>query len=199
VTALASRTASHRLSERLAEIVRFRQEEEGGERSWLCLLGGGALVLISAALIAFIAYETVYHQSAGGSGTLFWLGLAFFPYTTGVFVFCLGYEMNDTARAVKLTAVILVFSVVVVAAAAVALLVMAGSGAVEGAGAAAAGRGKSMAGMLTEVGPEGRDDELASQMYTLKCERCGELFAPVPPKAACPYCGWEAVTVAVGK
>ena len=199
MTALASRSASHRLGARLAEIVRVRQEEEGGQRSWLCLLGGGALVLISATLIAYIAHDTVYHQSAGGSGTLFWLGLAFFPYTTGVFVFSLGYELNDTGRAVKLTAVILVFSVVVVAAAAVVLLIMAAGGAVEGAGAATAGRGRAVTGMLTEFGPRAEDDELASQMYTLKCERCGKQFAPVPPKATCPYCGWEAVTVAVGK
>src|SRR5436190_11406770 len=109
-------TRSSAMGVRLREIVRFRDEEEGGERSWSCLLGGGALVLVSAALIGVIAYHAVYRHEAGQSGTMFWLGLSFFPYTAGVFIFSLGYELFDSGRALKLTLVILVFSVVVVAA-----------------------------------------------------------------------------------
>jgi hypothetical protein len=181
----------------MRDLVRFRAEEEGGERSWACLLGGGALVLVSAALIGFIAYHAVYLHKAGESGAMFWLGLAFFPYATGVFIFSLGYELNDSGRALKLTLVILVFSVVVVAAAAFALVFMS-EGAEVAAGSGGTRNGRTVAALASEFSPESGEDELKSQMFTVQCERCGELFAPVPPKAICPFCGWEAVTIAIG-
>jgi len=185
---------SSAIGARMREIVRFREEEEGGERSWACLLGGGALVLVSAALIGFIAYHAVYLHEAGESGAMFWLGLGFFPYATGVFIFSLGYELNDSSRALKLTLVILVFSVVVVAAAAFALVFMSEGAAEATAGAGGAQRARTVTSLASEFRSDPAEDELASQMYTVRCERCGELFAPLPPRARCPFCGWEAVS-----
>ena len=184
---------SHAIGDRMREIVRFRRE--GGERSWACLVGGGAVVLVSAALIGFIAYHAVYRHEAGASGAMFWLGLAFFPYAAGVFVFSLGYELNDAGRALKMTLVILGFSVIVVAAAALVLVLMSEGAAEAAGGAGSARRGRSLAGLVSELRPEPGEDELESQMFTVQCEQCGELFAPMPPKAQCPFCGWQAVTI----
>ena len=188
-----SLSRSSAIGARVREIVRFRKEEEGGERSWACLLGGGALVLVSAALIGFIAYQSVYLHKSGESGAMFWLGLAFFPYATGVFIFSLGYELNDSSRALKLTLVILVFSVVVVALAAFALVFMSEGAAEATAGAGGAQRARTVTALASEFGPESAEDEFKSQMFTVQCARCGELFAPLPPQATCPSCGWEAL------
>src|SRR5258708_6933217 len=112
------------VADRVRSVAAYAAAEEGQGRPLLCLLGGGFVTLVSLALIAFIAYHAVYLDSTGTSGAMFWLGVAFFPYATGAFVFSLGYEFNDIGRALRLTMVILVTSVVFLAIASVALLLL---------------------------------------------------------------------------
>jgi hypothetical protein len=185
---------SWRFHKRVREVAAFEDDGASASRPLLCLVGGGALVLVSALLIAFIAYETTYLHRAGESGTIFWLGLAFFPYALGVFVFSLGYELGEPGRALRLTLLILVFSVVVVVAAGVVLLLLSPAGGGEAVLTAhGAQRGRGGLTLASEFGPSSDKDELASQTFTVTCERCGEMFIPLPPDAICPACGWKAV------
>jgi hypothetical protein len=186
-----------RLGERVRSVAAYAAENKGQERPLLCLVGGGFLILVSAALIAFITYHAVYLHKSGESGTFFWLGMAFFPYTVGAFVFSLGYELNDTGRALRLTLVILVTSVVFVGIACVALILLTRADAASSA--FSGNRGRSAFGLIAGIGeedsPQGEGDA-STDMFTVTCDRCGERFMPLPPQATCPSCGWQAVTVA---
>jgi uncharacterized OB-fold protein len=37
-------------------------------------------------------------------------------------------------------------------------------------------------------------DEPESELWTIRCQACGEQFIPLPPNAICPYCGRAAVS-----
>jgi Zn finger protein HypA/HybF involved in hydrogenase expression len=41
-----------------------------------------------------------------------------------------------------------------------------------------------------------QEPETQSDLFTITCWQCNQDFIPLPPNAACPNCGWTAVTVA---
>jgi hypothetical protein len=181
------------------------------ERDFLTLSGGLAVAAIAFAIIAMIAYKTFYSHSVSENTGIFFLGLAFFPYTGGVFLFAYSWERGDIAKALRLTLIVAVISVVALAAFAFILALLSRSKDAAKAATGGSGAGWSLPGypdnsMLDMGGPIGavlgligtaqhksRDRAVELQ---IGCERCGLSYVPVPPKAACPACGWEAVSAA---
>ena len=63
-----------------------------GARDPLLLGGGFVVAAISAALIVLIAYKTFHTHTVSTNSGIFFLGLAFFPYTGGVYMFCYAWK-----------------------------------------------------------------------------------------------------------
>lgn len=178
---------------RVRSVAAFAAADESQGRPLVCLVGGGFLTLVSLALIAYIAYHAVYRHATGTSGAMFWLGVAFFPYATGAFVFSLGYEFGDVGRALRLTLVILLTSVVFLAIASFALIFLVRPEAA--ASAIGSERGNALGIVSRMAGEEDKGLPPDDDMFTVTCGRCGVRYIPLPPDAACPECGWQAVTV----
>jgi len=176
-------------------------------RPFSLILGGAAVTIVSLFVLGFVAYHTFYAHTVSQNSGIFWLGLAFFPYAGGVFLFCYGYELCDAARALRLTLIVLVVSAAALVAFAVVLGVLSKSkGAAAAVSESSGHSGSAVGGGLPHAifsvvddyagGSRAAADEAPSDLFAITCERCHHQYMPVPPKAVCPSCGWAAVTVA---
>ena len=176
------------------------------------LMTGGFLALGTMTGIVAIVYKTWRLHEMSENTSILIIGLLFFVYTGGVWVFSYGWERGDPAKAIRLTVVIVVLSAVAVLIALVAMSILsrakggASGGDETGAGDSGGAEvlGIRIAPVLRTAGSYVEDgrlqaeapDESDSELSTVRCEQCGERFIPVPPKALCPFCGWAAVTTA---
>jgi len=185
---------------------------EEGERDALMLAGGVVVAAIALALVIFIAYKTFYAHTVSTNSGIFFLGLAFFPYTGGVYMFCYAWKRGDVAAALRLTLVVALASAAALALFAVVLALLSRSK--DAAAAATNGeRGGDFLGRgVSDVfdGGVGLPADIlmgtfgvarqrpAEEPAALRvvCERCGGVYTPAPPRAACPSCGWEALGAA---
>jgi hypothetical protein len=179
-----------------------------GERDPLLVGGGIVVAAISATLIALIAYKTFYAHTVSANSGIFFLGLAFFPYTGGVYMFCYAWKRGDVAGALRLTLIVAIASAAALALFAVVLALLsrskdAATAAAKGEGARdwtetglgnvfEAGRGIP-ADILMGTFGVAQTQRAAEPALRVVCERCGQTYTPVPPRAACPSCGWEAL------
>lgn len=172
------------------------------------LIAGGAVALGGMAGILAIVYKTWYLQEMSQDLALWISGFLFFVYAGGVYVFCYGWERGDAARAVRLTAVIVMLSAVAVLILAVALSLLSKAKDAAGASEAAPGTASEndfdVAGTLRVLGSYVDDGSYRSEtsrppesdLYAIDCHNCGQRYIPIPPRALCPSCNWAAVTVA---
>lgn len=187
-------------------------EPQGQDRPLELLLAGGALALGTLASVVAIAYKAWYSHDIAANTAILVAGLLFFIYAAGVYVFCYGWTRYDTAKAVRLTTVIVVLTGASVLIIGVGLALLAKArGPGQGGGAAKAGRGglrANLAGAFRAFGSyveEGElpaeedgppDDAAGSDLFTIACRGCGERYIPLPPTATCPSCGWTGVSAA---
>jgi hypothetical protein len=145
---------------------------------------------VSAALCGLLARHIwLTHEAEQGAG-LYGVSMLFVLFAGGVYVFSLGYELNDPGRALRLTLIIAVLGVV-------ALALMIGAFAAlawirSGMGAVAMEKPtKTVLGLVsaieggTAAGDAPKHDPLD---YLVTCKSCKRDFIPVPPDAVCPWC-----------
>ncbi len=166
------------------------------------LLEGGAVALGTMGAILVLAYKCWYADQIAENTAVLLIGFLFFIYTGGVWIFSYGWCKRDQAKAMRLTAVIVVFSAVAVLIVGVALSMLRSApaaGEEEEATSAGGGAG-NLGGVLRTAASYVDDgalhlvhDEARSELNSVACEHCGEHFIPLPPKALCPFCGWSAV------
>jgi hypothetical protein len=108
-----------------------------------------------------------------------------------------------------MTVVIVVLSAVAVLIAAIALALLSKSkGGGRGGGSGSGGDGEidlgaplRVLGSYVEDGSVDLEAATASQpeapqsdLFRITCWQCGQDYIPLPPRAVCPNCGWNAVT-----
>ena len=178
-------------------------------RDWLCVTGGALLAIVSFAAIVYSAYHGWYVQDLALDWAYGGIGFGFMFYALGVFVFAYGWTGGEMEPAVRLTFFICALTLATVVAI-VLLLKSKGAGA---KGAATAGQAAASAAgsdfnsvpVLHAVGsmliPEEADDVVETRPgaldapFSVTCGGCGARFAPVPPKALCPFCNQPALAV----
>jgi hypothetical protein len=202
---------SHQAAEPFADwAAPARRPGSAGGRPLELLVLGGAVALATLLAVLVIVYKAWYAQEMAENTATLICGFLFFVYTGGVYIFCYGWERADVGKAVRLTVVVVLLTAVAVLIVALVLAVLSKSkGAVSKASETADGEGENVIdlGLLRVVGSYVEDGsvdldrarqepETQSDLFTITCWQCNQDFIPLPPNAACPNCGWTAVTVA---
>src|ERR1041384_4406534 len=104
------------------EVLDYHRDESLPGKPLHILIPGGLVALASLGLIILVAYKTWIDHSfdAGVAFTL--IGVLAPFYIGGVFLFSYGYELYNIPRALRLTAIILFFTVAAVVIVAVLFL-----------------------------------------------------------------------------
>ncbi|HLF76306.1 MAG TPA: hypothetical protein VJB57_02340 [Dehalococcoidia bacterium] len=211
-----SRPGDTKVFAKTQDVLAYHQDAAQEGRPLYLLLGGAAVAMVCLVLIGMLAYRTWYLQEIQPDQAYFGVSFLFCFYVLGVFLFCYAYELYDLPRALRLTLIAAVVSVIL-------LVLVIGSLAslakLKGGASAIAGEGDSVSdgGLLGTIasfaggdGDRGRDRDWRRRSwrrmgsfdpptresipFLVNCLGCGEMFTPVPPKAACPHCGRAAIT-----
>ncbi len=180
------------------------------------LIPGAVLAIIALVIGGLTAYATFGKQALPqGEGIAILIPVAII-YIAGVYLFSYGYEMQSTAKAIRLTAIIVVITVLAVFLIAVLVVVLGALGKSEGnggsrryggggarsaagsavplaaAGAAPAGSGMSNVAILPfflSTGG-GRTRTIVNNITTpITCPNCHQDFVPVKgQELQCPHC-----------
>ncbi len=179
------------------------------------LIPGAVLAIIALVVGGLTAYATFsQHALPQGEGIAIIIPVAII-YIAGVYLFSYGYEMQNTAKAIRLTAIVVVVTVLAVFLIAVLFIVLgalgkgdergggkslgrsASHGAYQAAPLAAAGAGTSGGGMsnlailpfFISTGG-GRTRTIVNNITTpITCPNCHQDFVPVKgEELQCPHC-----------
>jgi hypothetical protein len=185
-----------RVFERTRDVVNYQTDPATTGRPVSFLLGGGLLAVVSAVLCGLLAYDIWYRQEVSADRGLFGVSLLFVLYVAGVYIFALGFELYDVARAIRLTLVIAVLSViglaVMIGVFAVLVKLRAGANVLAGS-EDEAGNVLGLAGGFESDEAEERSERHPLD-FLIRCPACHQDFTPAPPKAICPWCGKSALT-----
>ncbi len=163
------------------------------------MIPGGIIALVSLVLIVFVIYQTwIQGTLSQNVGPLLIVLLAPF-YIGSVFLFSYGYELYDVPKALRLTAIVVFFTVaavVIVAVLAVVVLAMGeqASGSSNSSRSRRSGRGgvSGMGGyggfIPFVVGGVG-GMQPPTQTVTREVVREVPVAPPKPQPIQCPYCG----------
>ena len=186
------------------EVVAYDHDESLPGKPLHILIPGGLVALASLAVIIFVAYLTWYKGELDhGTGLILVALLAPF-YVGGVFLFSYGYELYNIPRALRLTAIIVFFTLAAVVIVAVLFFVLAsgrglpessssskrkssGSAKVQSRGtpSSSGGLGIPNIGPLVILGGPGRTHTREVTREVVK-----EVEVPVAPRSVdCPFCG----------
>ena len=181
-------------------VIDYRDDGSRPGRPLGLLIGGGAVALVSMALMLSLAYQTWYLGEIDTDRGYFGVSFLFAIYVFGLFLFCYGFHTYDAAKALKLTLILTVVSVVALLFIVAVFAALAKLKAVGSFGDPASGAGDrtgpyalSLGGLLMgEEAPATGEPE--SDLFLIHCQGCGAGFIPIPPAAICPECGRAAAT-----
>jgi hypothetical protein len=163
------------------------------------LLAGAAVSLGTLAGVLLIAYKAWYAGQVGEDRAAIIVSLLSLVYAGGAYIFAYAWERGDQVKALRLTLVILVGSVaaVLVAAAAMSLLSRARGGSAlleDRSPLGPSGLARAAASYVEQGRVQLEPEAAPSELMTITCEKCGQAFIPLPPRALCPFCGWAALS-----
>lgn len=186
-----------RVFERTQAAFAYQQDAASEGRPVSLMLAGGLLALVSAAFCGLLARQIwLANEVPSGSG-LWGVSLLFVLYVGGLYVFCLGYQLYDVGRALRLTLIFAVISIIALTIVIGTFVVLAklrsGATVLTGAGDKAG----PLVGMLGTF--EGDDEAARGERdpldFLIRCPHCHDDFTPTPPAAVCPWCGKAALSV----
>jgi hypothetical protein len=174
------------------------------------LIGGAVIALPSLILAILVAVQTFGNHTIDQTTGIAFLAALVPCYAIGVFIFSYGYELYDTAKALRLTALIVVISVfaVVMVAALVVVLSAMSKGRGESSGGSGVSHGYGGGGGLVEgmvlgsvLGGPGRTREVIREVpvpveppppQPITCPFCQQEYVPAQTEYKCPRCGGPA-------
>jgi len=198
------------------QLIDYDRDPEQPGRPLLLLLAGAALACLALFLLFIIAFRTWVTHEVDPSMAYWGVSLLFCFYLLGIYIFSYAFELYDVGKALRLTLIIAVFSVmaVVVIVGALAVLTKAHD-AVKGVGGGGGSKTADKAASFLPVissylgGEDGnyerrREREVdappaTDRPFTIGCQGCGQRFTPAPPDAKCPFCGRAALAASGGR
>lgn len=192
---------AYSLVQRSRHVVGVHQDSAVPARPLRWVIPGGVTAVVAAVLFILTAYVTYGPATLDRTtGNVLLAGL-FVVYVGGVYAFSYGWEVENTGKALKLTAIIVVATVAIVfvAAAVVAVAGALGKGSGGGkrsssgggSGGGGGGGGSAVLAPFIFVGGGGRTRTIVNNVVQpITCPACHQEF--VPAKGAelqCPHCG----------
>ena len=212
-----SQYRARQVSAKTQEVVEYDHDEALPGKPLHILIPGGLVALASLAVIILVVYRTWFSEELNqGTGLLLVALLAPF-YVGGVFLFSYGYELYNIPRALRLTAIIVFFTVASVVIVAVLFFVLGAGG--KGLSESSSNKkssGKSNVkpksvpssssspgfptlGPFVVLGGPGRTHtrevtrevvkEVPVAPRAIDCPFCGRSYVPADENYACPACG----------
>jgi hypothetical protein len=183
---------------------------QGKPLGWL--IGGAVLGIPALILAVLVAVQTFGNHTLDQTTGITFIAVLVPIYAIGVFVFSYGYELYDTKKALRLTAIVVVisvFAVVMVAAVVVVLGAMSksrGGSSSSGSSTYSGYRGGGGGGLLEgvvlgSVLNSGRNREVIREVPVpteppppdpIKCPYCQQEYVPAQTAFKCPRCGGPA-------
>ncbi len=182
------------------QAVEHHYDEDKPGKPLQLIIPGGILALASLGVAILLGYAIWIQGSVPqDEGTLLMAILAPF-YIVGVFLFSYGYELYDTVKALRLTVIIVFFTVAsVVIVAVLAVVVMAMGERVSGSSNGSRSRGTRSGGMLGGPAYGGFPIPMVigglgglggpTQTVTREVIREVPVAPPKPQPVVCDYCG----------
>lgn len=166
-----------------------RQEDPAASgRPVSLMVGGGLLAVVSMTLCLLLARQIWLTGEVAQEPGLYGVSLLFVLFVGGVYVFALGYELNDVGRAVRLTLILAVLGLAGLVLVVSVFVVLAWLKA--GAGSAAPGRqARGVLGLMSGFdSAEEEEPQRHTLAFSVQCPKCEYAFIPIPPAAVCPWC-----------
>jgi multisubunit Na+/H+ antiporter MnhC subunit len=208
-----SQIGALQVAAKTAEVVDYHRDVDQPGKPLFVLIPGGLLAMASLAMMLWVAYLTWYKgEIPKDSGFLYVLLLA--PIYAGcVFLFCYGYELYDVPKALRLTAIIVFFSVAAVIIVAVLCAVLGESKSSSSESSSSSDSGNSYRGSGTsrgwatsggggywgpisiDAGGAGGTREVIREVPVpvgptpIVCAFCGSHYTPSETVHSCPHCG----------
>ena len=212
-----SQYRARQVSAKTQEVVEYDHDEALPGKPLHILIPGGMVALASLAVIILVVYRTWFSEELNqGTGLLLVALLAPF-YVGGVFLFSYGYELYNIPRALRLTAIIVFFTVAAVVIVAVLFFVLGagGKGLSESSSnkkssekskvkpksvpSSSSSPGFPNLGPFVVLGGPGRTHtrevtrevvkEVPVAPRAIDCPFCGRSYVPADENYACPACG----------
>jgi hypothetical protein len=199
------------------EVLDYDRDESLPGKPLHILIPGGLVALASLAVIIVVGYRTWLTGELDQSTGLVLVALLAPFYVGGVFLFSYGYELYNTPRALRLTAIIVFVTVgAVVIVAVLFFLLGSGKGLPESsskksssgkaqaqtkspASSSGSGLGVPNIGPIIALGGPGGTREVTREVTkevevpvaprSVDCPYCGRSYVPADQDYACPACG----------
>jgi hypothetical protein len=210
-----SQYRARQVSAKTQEVVEYDHDESLPGKPLHILIPGGLVALVSLGVIIFVAYQTWVEGQLGQNTGLLLIALLAPFYVGGVFLFSYGYELYNSPRAIRLTAIIVFLTAAAVVIVAVLFFVLAGgkglpqsSSKKKSIGRARVNRPTSSSGgglgfpnigPIIALGGPGRTHtrevtrevmkEVPVAPRAIDCPFCRRSYVPAEQDYACPACG----------
>src|SRR6185436_11303664 len=123
-----SQYRARQVSAKTQEVVEYDHDEALPGKPLHILIPGGLVALASLGVIILVVYRTWFSEELNQGTGLLLVALLVPFYVGGVFLFSYGYELYNIPRALRLTAIIVFFTVASVVIVAVLFFVLGAGG-----------------------------------------------------------------------
>ena len=139
------------------EVFEYDHDDEKPGKPLHILIPGGFIALVTLALIIFIGYQTWFEENLAQNLGLTLIAILAPFYVGGVFLFSYGYELYNIPRALRLTAIIVFFTLASVVIVAVLFFAL---GNMKGGSDSSSSRGKSSSRSSSSSKPSAKSSDL---------------------------------------
>ena len=205
------------VSAKTQEVIAYDHDPSLPGKPLHILIPGGLVALASLGVIVYVAYLTWFQGELDQGTGLLLIGLLAPFYVGGVFLFSYGYELYNSPRALRLTAIIVFLTVAAVVIVAVLFFLLGSGGKMSDSSSEkkSSRRAKPVArttrssgnvgvpdlGPVIFMGGPGRthtrevtrevvkEVEVPVAPRSIDCPYCGRSYVPAEQEYACPACG----------
>lgn len=181
------------------EVVDYDRDDSRPGKPLHILIPGGFVALAALGVIILVAYLTWIENRVDQTVGLILIAVLFPFYVGGVFLFSYGYELYNIPRAIRLTAIIVFFTLAAVVIVAVLFVVLGAGGKLPEGKSKSSGGGKPRPAQKSSSGGGGFGFPSIGPIITMGGgqthtrevvrETVKEVEVPVAPRAIdCPYC-----------
>lgn len=210
-----SQYRAREISAKTHEVVDYDHDASKPGKPLHILIPGGLVALATLGVIILVAYMTWIEGRLEQSLGIVLIGLLFPFYVGGVFLFSYGYELYNIPRALRLTAIIVFFTLAAVVIVAVLFVVLGAGGKLPESDKKSSGKARTsrptpsssgggfgvpnIGPIITMGGGRTHTREVTREVVkevevpvaprSIDCPYCNRSYVPAEQNYACPACG----------